>query len=63
MMLGVQERILWETTYLPWAIKVGKGVRWMNVYWEEHFEKDLKEFRDELGIEVAPRIDKDISNK
>lgn len=58
MMLGIQDRNLWQKTYLPWAIQVGKfGKRWMNVYWEEHFQKDLKEFRNELGILVAPTED------
>jgi ubiquinone biosynthesis protein Coq4 len=26
----------------------------MNVYWEEEFERDLTELREELGVEVTP---------
>jgi ubiquinone biosynthesis protein COQ4 len=57
-MLGIEERRIWETTYLPWAIQVGKhGKIWMNVYWEELFERDLIELRNELGVVVAPEAE------
>jgi ubiquinone biosynthesis protein COQ4 len=55
LMLGANERKIWEKTYLPWAIQVGKyGKKWINVYWEELFERDLIELRNELGVVVAP---------
>lgn len=57
LMLGAKERRIWENTYLPWAIQVGKhGKKWINVYWEELFERDLIELRNELGVVVAPEI-------
>jgi ubiquinone biosynthesis protein COQ4 len=57
-MLGVEERRIWEKTYLPWAVQVGKhGKKWMNVYWEELFERDLIELRNELGVIVAPEAE------
>jgi ubiquinone biosynthesis protein COQ4 len=58
--LSSQERQVWKDAYLPWAIRVGTGngtgKKWMNVYWEEEFERDLTELREELGVEVAPVV-------
>ena len=55
--LGVEERRIWRESYLPWAVRVGNNEKkWMNVYWEEEFGRDLSELRDELGIEVAPGL-------
>lgn len=58
--LSGEDRIVWKNIYLPWAIRVGKTgnkKKWMHVYWEEEFERDLQELRDELGIETAPQND------
>ena len=54
MKLEPEERRIWKESYLPWAIRVGKGKKWMNVYWEEEFEKDLVTLREELGVVAAP---------
>jgi len=58
--LNSHDRKIWKELYLPWAIKVGTGnatgKKWMSVYWEEEFEKDLIELRGELGVEVAPTL-------
>ena len=57
--LNNEERKIWSDIYLPWAVRVGggngTGKKWMNVYWEEEFERDLDELRRELGAEVAPK--------
>lgn len=50
-----EERNLWRELYLPWSIQVGKeGTRWMNIYWEELFDRDIDELRKELNIVTAP---------
>mmetsp|Transcript_13937 Transcript_13937/g.20801 ORF Transcript_13937/g.20801 Transcript_13937/m.20801 type:complete len:276 (-) Transcript_13937:101-928(-) len=55
--LNSTDRQLWRDAYLPWAIRVGNnGKKWINVYWEEEFEKDLDQLRTELGVEVAPTL-------
>jgi len=57
MKLSKEERRQLVEEYLPWAIRVGKNhKKWMNIYWEEEFHKDLKDFRLELGIDVAPTV-------
>jgi len=55
--LDEEERKKWKEVYLPWAIKVGNGKKkWMNVYWEEMFDRDIEDVRKELNIETAPKI-------
>jgi Uncharacterized protein involved in ubiquinone biosynthesis len=57
MKLSQEERRQLVKQYLPWAIRVGKNnKKWINIYWEEEFQKDLKDFRLELGIDVAPKM-------
>jgi ubiquinone biosynthesis protein COQ4 len=57
MKLSKEERRQLVEEYLPWAIRVGKNnKKWINIYWEEEFQKDLKDFRLELGIDVAPMM-------
>lgn len=56
MKLTQEERKQLVEAYLPWAIRVGRNdQKWMNVYWEEQFEKDLDDLRQELSIDIAPR--------
>lgn len=46
------ERKRFFTIYGPWAVKNGLNAEEMlNVYWEEHLERDADELRAELGIE------------
>ncbi|RKF55016.1 Ubiquinone biosynthesis protein coq4, mitochondrial [Golovinomyces cichoracearum] len=50
--LKPKQRQRFFSIYLPWAIRngiIGKDL--INVYWEEVFEKDEDELRNELGIE------------
>ena len=54
MKLETKERRIWKEQYLPWAIRVGKGKKWMNVYWEEEFETDLDTLRKKIGVVTAP---------
>lgn len=54
--LEEEERKVWKDLYLPWAIKAGKGKSWMNVYWEERFDQDIDELREELSIDMAPKV-------
>eukprot|EP00979_Chaetoceros_neogracilis_P011156 scaffold2708_cov190-Chaetoceros_neogracile.AAC.2 len=51
--LEADERKIWKDKYLPWAIRVGKGKKWLNVYWEEEFETDLSTLRDKIGVVAA----------
>jgi ubiquinone biosynthesis protein COQ4 len=46
------ERKRFFSIYLPWAFSNGlKSTEVLNVYWEEQLERDVDEFRAELGIE------------
>uniref|UniRef100_A0A6G1S8P0 Ubiquinone biosynthesis protein COQ4 homolog, mitochondrial n=1 Tax=Aceria tosichella TaxID=561515 RepID=A0A6G1S8P0_9ACAR len=41
------------TKDLPWALKCGKGSKFlMNVYFEERFDQDIEKLRSELKIEL-----------
>lgn len=43
--------------YYPWAIRSGLGSKpLINVYWEEILERDITEFRHEIGIEQPPDL-------
>ena len=51
------ERMRFWNTYLPWAVSNGLGSKdIINVYWEEELERDVKELRNELGIERPPDL-------
>ncbi|CAG9460290.1 unnamed protein product [Pedinophyceae sp. YPF-701] len=60
--LGAQTRLrasdrqlLWST-YVPWAVRAGTRSRdLMCIYYENHLEDDLQEFRARFRIEPAPR--------
>jgi len=42
-------------TYVPWALRAGSRARpLIGVYWEERWEQDLGEIRNELGIDEPP---------
>lgn len=44
-------------TYLPWAIENGlRSKELINVYWEEHLEKDIDVLRSEIGFTAPPDI-------
>ncbi|XP_068236776.1 ubiquinone biosynthesis protein COQ4 homolog, mitochondrial-like [Palaemon carinicauda] len=50
-----KQRQKYLSTYLPWAIRVGKSSKLlMNVYFEKRWEQSLAELRQELGIEEPP---------
>lgn len=53
--------------YYPWAIKSGLNAKALiNVYWEKILDKDVDEFRQEMGIEAPPdlrNLRKDYFNK
>lgn len=43
--------------YYPWAIKSGLNAKpLINVYWEKILDKDVDEFRQEMGIEAPPDL-------
>lgn len=43
--------------YYPWAIKNGSScLPLINVYWEHILERDIGEFRKELGLELPPDL-------
>ncbi|KAK9459993.1 ubiquinone biosynthesis protein Coq4 [Lipomyces oligophaga] len=43
--------------YFPWAIKNGATSKpLINVYWEEILHRDVRDVRDELGIEKPPNL-------
>lgn len=49
------ERERFFALYLPWAIQSGLASKELiNVYWEELFEKDVNELRQEMGIQTPP---------
>jgi len=51
------ERQRFWSTYLPWAVRSGlKAESVINIYWEELLKKDVRELRDELGIEQPPDL-------
>lgn len=50
-----KQRQKYISTYLPWAIRVGKSSKLlMNVYFEKRWEQSLAELRQELSIEEPP---------
>lgn len=51
------ERERFFSLHLPWAVRSGLASKEMiNVYWEEILEKDVDEFREEMGIERPPDL-------
>ncbi|RJE23210.1 hypothetical protein PHISCL_04463 [Aspergillus sclerotialis] len=51
------ERERFFSLHLPWAVRSGLASKEMiNVYWEEILEKDVDEFRQEMGIERPPDL-------
>lgn len=47
-----EERKRFFSIHGPWAIKNGLGAKEViNIYWEEVLESDVRELREELGIE------------
>lgn len=53
--LGPKHTKKYLDTYLPWAIRNGQNAKFlMAVYWEEHWEDNLEEFRQQLNIEPPP---------
>jgi ubiquinone biosynthesis protein COQ4 len=43
--------------YIPWAIRNGlRSKPLLNVYWEKILERDAKQVREELGIEIPPDL-------
>ncbi len=45
--------------YIPWAVRSASNAEYlMNVYYEEHFRKDIDEFRKELSLEPYAHNDK-----
>lgn len=51
--LRPKQRLQYKTSYLPWALEVGKKAKpLMNVYWEKRWEQDVNDLRNELNITV-----------
>ncbi|KAL9639106.1 MAG: hypothetical protein Q9164_001137 [Protoblastenia rupestris] len=51
------ERRRFWVVYLPWAIQNGlKSKEIINVYWEEELWRDIKDLRNELGMERPPDL-------
>ncbi|KAL8710204.1 MAG: hypothetical protein Q9220_005135 [cf. Caloplaca sp. 1 TL-2023] len=51
------ERSRFWNTYLPWALKNGLRTKEIiNVYWEEHLDRDVDDLRADLGIEQPPDL-------
>lgn len=51
------ERERFFSLHLPWAVRSGLASKELiNVYWEEILEKDVDEFRQEMGIEQPPDL-------
>lgn len=51
------ERERFFSLHLPWAVRSGLASKELiNVYWEEILEKDVDEFRQEMGIERPPDL-------
>ncbi|RLV94387.1 Ubiquinone biosynthesis protein COQ4 mitochondrial [Spathaspora sp. JA1] len=51
-----QKKRLYEI-YYPWGFRTGINSKpLMNVYWEKILEKDVDEFRQEMGIEKPPDL-------
>jgi len=58
--LSKREREVLREVYVPWAVRVGGGMRenaLMCVYYEEELETDLDELRERMGIEAAPTVE------
>lgn len=55
--LDSEERTLLFETYLPWAIRTSQNATscLMNVYYEKEFDTPLKDLRDRLQVEPAPK--------
>ncbi|MPC11414.1 Ubiquinone biosynthesis protein COQ4, mitochondrial [Portunus trituberculatus] len=50
-----KQRQKYVSTYLPWAIRVGRNARLlMNIYFEERWEQSVHDVRAEFGIESPP---------
>lgn len=50
------DRRLFNTVFLPWALKAGaKSADLMTLYYEKHFDEDLEELRKRWRIEPAPQ--------
>lgn len=46
-----------RTIYYPWAMRLGLNAKpLINVYWEHILERDINEFRREIGIEQPPDL-------
>jgi len=57
MTLKKNERRRFWDVYGPWAWDNGtRSKDIINVYWEEWLEKDVKELREELGIQSPPDL-------
>ena len=55
-MKPAERRRFWAL-YLPWAIQNGlKSKEVINVYWEEELWRDIKDLRNELGMERPPDL-------
>lgn len=54
--LSPKEREILQRDFLPWAFRAGTKCRdLMPVYYEEHFDEDLDEFRRSMKIIPAPQ--------
>ncbi|XP_058981907.1 ubiquinone biosynthesis protein COQ4 homolog, mitochondrial isoform X2 [Musca domestica] len=57
--LRPKQRKQYLSTYLPWAIKNGKEAKpLMSVFWEERWEQDVNELRQELQITTLVKAKK-----
>lgn len=53
--LTSERRHILYKDYVPWALKCGGSARCLiTVYWEERWNQDVEEMRNELGIWNAP---------
>lgn len=55
--LGRQQKKRLYGTYYPWALRLGANAKpLINVYWEKILERDVVQFREEMGIEQPPDL-------
>lgn len=48
-----RHRQLYKQYYLPWAIEMGRAVKpLLPIFWEQRWEQDVMELRNELCIQV-----------